>query len=519
MKSTKFVRHAGLVSVATFFSRLLGYVRDALVASAFGGGHVTDAFYAAFRLSNLFRRMLGEGPLATAFVPVFSEHLAKHEPREARDFFHTLFTTLGFLLLVIVGVGMVGSPWIVSLAAGGFKSAEPGTFERTVTLTRLMFPFLFFVCLAALSSAALNALGHFFIPALAPAMLSVTTIVYVLCLKQWALNPIQGLAISTSVGGLLHLALMWPALRSEGLAPRWRWNLGHPDLKRVGLLVLPALWGLSIDQVNAYVDTICASFLMEGSVTALYNSNRLMQFALALFGISISTATLPHLSMSAARAEWGAFKENLNFSLRMTLFLVIPAMVGLIVLAQPLVYTLFQHGLFTARQTDLTAAALVAYTLGLPFYALVKVLVTAFYARRNTKTPVKVASICLAVNMVGNLILMRRWGPAGLAFATALASFVNGGVLLFLLRRDMGLLGGRRILKTALASGVASGVMAVGAWALLRWGPGPVPFRALGAVLVGTGFYLLLTWLFRMEEFGHLREMIRRPNLGRPSPE
>jgi putative peptidoglycan lipid II flippase len=519
MKLQKFVQHAGLVSFATFLSRVLGYVRDALVASAFGGGHVTDAFYAAFRLSNLFRRMLGEGPLATAFVPVFSEHLAKHEPREARDFFQTLFTSLSVVLVVIVGIGMVGSPWIVSLAAGGFKSAEPGTFELTVTLTRLIFPFLFFVCLAALSSAALNALGHFFVPALAPAMLSVTTIVYIVCLKQWALSPIQGLAISTTVGGLLHFALLWPALRREGISPRWRWNWRHPDLKRVGLLVLPALWGLSIDQVNAYVDTICASFLVEGSVTALYNSNRLMQFALALFGVSISTATLPHLSMSAARAEWGAFKENLNFSLRMTLFLVIPAMVGLIVLAHPLVMTLFQHGLFTARQTDLTAAALVAYTLGLPFYAVVKVLVSAFYARKNTKTPVRVASLCLVINMVGNLLLMHRWGPAGLAFATAVASCVNGVLLLFLLRRDMGFLGGRQIVRTTLASGLASLVMAVGVWSFLRWGSGPVPIRALGAVVMGTGLYLLLTRGLRMEEFDHLRDMIRRRKTGDISPE
>ena len=410
MSSKKFVRHAGAVSFATLLSRILGYVRDAVVASAFGGGHLTDAFYAAFRLSNLLRRMLGEGPLSTAFVPLFSDHLAKHEPREARDFFQSLFTSLGVLLLLIVGVGVLVSPLIVSLAAGGFKSAHPATFDLTVTLMRQMFPFLFFVCLAAISSAALNALGHFFIPALAPAMLSVTTIVYVVCLKQWALDPMQGLAISTTVGGALHLAMVWPLLRREGMAPRWKWNPGHPDIRRVTLLIVPALWGLSIDQVNAYVDTICASFLQEGSVTALYNSNRLMQFALALFGVSISTATLPHLSMSAARAEWGAFKENLNFSLRLTLYMVIPAMVGLIVLARPLVQTLFQHGLFTEHQSMMTASALAAYTLGLPAYALVKVVVTAFYARKDTKTPVKVATLCMIINMAGNVLLMGRWG-------------------------------------------------------------------------------------------------------------
>lgn len=519
MSSKKFVRHAGAVSFATLLSRILGYVRDALVASAFGGGHLTDAFYAAFRLSNLLRRMLGEGPLSTAFVPVFSEHLAKHEPKEARDFFQSLFTSLGLLLLVIVGVGILASPLIVSLAAGGFKSTNPATFDLTVTLTRQMFPFLFFVCLAAIGSAALNALGHFFIPALAPAMLSVVTIVYVLCIKQWAMDPMQGLALSTTVGGALHLAMVWPLLRREGMAPRWKWNPGHPDIRRVTLLILPALWGLSIDQVNAYVDTICASFLQEGSVTALYNSNRLMQFALALFGVSISTATLPHLSMSAAREEWGAFKENLNFSLRMTLYLVIPAMVGLIVLARPLVQTLFQHGLFTEQQTLMTASALAAYTLGLPAYALVKVVVTAFYARKDTKTPVKVATLCLIINMVGNVLLMGRWGVAGLAFSTAFASFVNGGILLWLLRQKMGLLGGRKILRTLVGSGIASGLMAVGAWTTLRWGFGPLAVRAVGAVGVGTALYLLFTWVGRMNEFGHLREIFRRQSGERTSVE
>lgn len=509
MSSKKFVRHAGAVSFATLLSRILGYVRDALVASAFGGGHLTDAFYAAFRLSNLFRRMLGEGPLSTAFVPVFSEHLAKHEPREARDFFQSLFTALGLLLLLIVGVGILASPLIVSLAAGGFKSANPATFDLTVTLTRQMFPFLLFVCLAAISSAALNALGHFFVPALAPAMLSVTTIVYILCIKQWAMDPMQGLAVSTTIGGMLHLAMVYPLLRREGMAPRWKWNPGHPDIRRVTLLIVPALWGLSIDQVNAYVDTICASFLREGSVTALYNSNRLMQFALALFGVSISTATLPHLSMSAARGEWEAFKENLNFSLRMTLYLVIPAMVGLIVLARPLVQTLFQHGLFTEQQTILTASALAAYTLGLPAYALVKVVVTAFYAKKDTKTPVKVATLCMIINMGGNFLLMGRWGVGGLAFATATASFVNAGVLLWLLRKDMGLLGGQKILRTILESGCASVLMAVGAWATLRWGPGPLAVRAVSAVGVGTAFYLLFSWVGRMEEFGHLRDLLR----------
>lgn len=507
--SQRLARHAGAVSAATLLSRLLGYLRDALVANVFGGGHLTDAFYAAFRLSNLFRRILGEGPLATAFVPVFSEHLAKREMSEARAFFQALFTFLLVILLSLVVLGVLGAPWIVELAAGGFKSADPGKFELTVSLTRQLFPFLLFVCLAALSAAALNAQGYYFLPSLAPAMLSVSTLVY-LALWRPTGDSIRGLAWSTTFGGLLHLLMLWPALRREKLDFRWRWAPRDPDIRRVGLLVLPAIWGLSVDQVNAYVDTICASFLMEGSVTALYNSNRLMQFALALFGVSISTASLPHLSLSAAKGEWDAFKENLNFSMRMTLYLVVPAMVGLMLLARPLVEILFEHGRFTAENTGLTTAALVGYTLGLPAYSLVKIVVTAFYARKDTRTPVKVATVCLFVNMVGNVVFMRRWGVGGLAFATALASFVNAGVLIVLLRRELGLLGGRAIVGSLGKILVSSALMGAVALAVVYGAPGPRVARVLGAVAAGGAVYGAMTAMLKMEEFRHVRDMVWR---------
>lgn len=508
--SEKMVRHAGAVSVATLLSRLLGYARDALVANAFGGGHLTDAFYAAFRLSNLFRRILGEGPLATAFVPVFSDHLARKERAEANNFFYTLFTFLTVLLLGIVALGILGSPWIVSLAAGGFKTADLSKYELTVRLTRQLFPFLLFVCLAALSSAALNALGYFFIPSLAPAMLSVATIVYILFIHRWTVDPIQGLAISTTVGGILHFLMLWPQLKKEGLLFRWKWNPRDPDVRRVGWLVLPSIWGLSIDQVNAYVDTICASFLAEGSVTALYNSNRLMQFSLALFGVSLSTATLPHLALSAAKGDWDAFKENLNFSIRLTLYMVVPATVGMVLLARPLVQLLFEHGRFTAVQTGYTAAALAAYTLGLPAYSLVKVVVTAFYAQKDTRTPVRVATLCLFINMVGNVVFMHYWGVGGLAFATTLASFVNVGVLVHFLRKKIGLMGGRRIGASVLQMTGASLAMAGVSLALLRWAPGALALRTLAAVGGGAVVYIGLTRLLKMDEYTQMMSLLRR---------
>jgi len=504
------MRHAGLVSVATLLSRILGYVRDALVAGAFGGGALTDAYYAAFRLSNLFRRILGEGPLSTAFVPVFSEHLVREEGNHARSFFYALFTFLSVVLVGVVLVGILASPLIVTLGAGGFKSAGGDTFHRTVALTRLMFPFLFFVCLAALSSAALNAKGYFFLPAVAPSMLSVATIGYIFLIKKWTLNPLAGLAISTSVGGALHFLMLLPALKRANLSPRWRWDPTHPDILKVGLLVLPAVWGLSVDQINGYVDTICASFLMEGSVTALYNSSRLMQFALALFGMSVSTATLPHLSLSAAEGDWMAFKKNLNFSLRMTLFLVVPAMTGLIVLARPIVQVLFEHGQFTSEQTTLTAYALVGYVVGLPAYSLVKVLVTAFYARRDTRTPVRVATLCLFVNVVGNFILMKPLGVAGLAIATSMASFVNVGVLIVSIRKQVGLLGGRLIARTLGLTVLASLLMAGVSLSVFHFGFGGLMLRVPVAVMGGVLVFGVTARVLRMDEYFQVRELLIR---------
>jgi putative peptidoglycan lipid II flippase len=513
--SEKIARSMGSVSLATFLSRLLGYLRDAMVAHAFGGGALTDAFYAAFRLSNLFRRMLGEGPLSTAFVPVFSEHMVRNERREAVDFFRALFTVLGVVLLVVT-VGMwIGAPWIVEISARGFKSSDPAKFLLTVDLMRLLSPFLFFVCLAAISAAALNATGSFFIPSLAPAMLSVSTIVYVLCMRWWPGEPMRGLAVSTTVGGVFHLLALLPFLSKQGLSPRWRWNPFHPDVKRVTWLVIPAVWGLSIDQINAYVDTICASFLSEGSVTAMYNSNRLMQFALALFGTAVSTATLPHLAERVARGDWKGMKDNLSYSTRMTLAAVLPATVGLTILAHPIVRILFQHGAFTSRQSDLTSAALIGFTIGLPAYSVVKILVSAFYSMKDTKTPVKVATVCLFVNIAGVLLLMRRWGVGGMAMATSLASMVNAALLLILLRRKIGPWGGRDVGATLLRSCAASVVMAVAAWFTVRFLPGPEVVRVLSGVGVGVAAYIAAARVVHLRELDALYAVFRRR---RPTP-
>jgi putative peptidoglycan lipid II flippase len=505
----KILRQAGTVSFATLLSRVLGYVRDALVAAAFGGGGLTDAFYAAFRIPNLLRRLLGEGPLTAAFVPLFTHRLETGEGGEARRFFQTLFSTLGLLLTGLVILGIVFAPQLVGVVAWGFRT-DPEKFDLTVRLTRVMFPFVLFVCLAAVSSGALNALGHFFVPALAPAMLSVAEIAFIFFLFKLWTNPLDGLAVSALVGGVLHFAVLLPLLHREKMPLRWHWEPRHPEVRRVGLALLPAVWGLSVDQISAFIDTLCASFLMEGSVTALYNSNRLMQLPLALFGIAMSTAALPSLSASLARGDARETKETLNLSLRLVFFTVVPAMVGLIALGTPIVQILFEHGRFTPRATALTASALAGYALGLPAYAAVKVLASAFYAMKDTRTPVRVANISMGVNIAGNLMLMGPWGVGGLAFATAIASVVNAALLFWLLRRRLGLLGGRRLALSLARAAAASLFMGLAAWAWTRWGFGPPALRVTVAVAGGAALYFALARLLRSEESVHLTGLFRR---------
>ncbi|MBP8004951.1 MAG: murein biosynthesis integral membrane protein MurJ [Elusimicrobia bacterium] len=509
MTPPKILRQAGTVSFATLLSRVLGYVRDALVAAAFGGGGLTDAFYAAFRIPNLLRRLLGEGPLTAAFVPLFTHRLETGEGGEARRFFQTLFSTLGLLLTGLVILGIVFAPQLVGVVAWGFRT-DPEKFDLTVRLTRVMFPFVLFVCLAAVSSGALNALGHFFVPALAPAMLSVAEIAFIFFLFKLWTNPLDGLAVSALVGGVLHFAVLLPLLHREKMPLRWHWEPRHPEVRRVGLALLPAVWGLSVDQISAFIDTLCASFLMEGSVTALYNSNRLMQLPLALFGIAMSTAALPSLSASLARGDARETKETLNLSLRLVFFTVVPAMVGLIALGTPIVQILFEHGRFTPRATALTASALAGYALGLPAYAAVKVLASAFYAMKDTRTPVRVANISMGVNIAGNLMLMGPWGVGGLAFATAIASVVNAALLFWLLRRRLGLLGGRRLALSLARAAAASLFMGLAAWAWTRWGFGPPALRVTVAVAGGAALYFALARLLRSEESVHLTGLFRR---------
>jgi putative peptidoglycan lipid II flippase len=537
----KLAKRAGIFTGATLLSRILGYFRDTMVAAYFGAGPAADAFYTAFRISNLFRRLLGEGALSASFVPVFSEYTQKRSHEETQRFLNTIFTTLLVILSVITVAGIIFAPQLTRVIARGF---EPGSerFALTVTLTRYMFPFMLFICLAALITGVLNAFYSFFLPALAPACLSVAEMIYIGFL--WIAHvsgstAIVGLAISVTVGGFSQFFIHVPALFERGYRLGWAWNPKHEGVKRVGRLILPATMGMAADQINSFVDTMMATFLSVGAVTAMYYSNRVMQLPLALFGIALSQVALPTMSASVARGATKEVKDTLNFSLRLTLFMIVPATVGLIVLGHPIVQVLFQYGRFSDEASWLTTWALIAFSLGLFAYSAVKILAATFYAYQTTRIPVITASACVGLNIVLNVaaLLVRRtlmvshpaWadllngriGIAGLALATSISAWVNAIVLFTVLRRRIGLLGGRRILRTIAKAGLASLAMALFCWGVLRldigsiglfaaherWGRG---LELLIAITGGGGIYLLLARTLRMEEWTPFWTMFSR---------
>jgi putative peptidoglycan lipid II flippase len=510
----RLARSAGIFTGATMLSRLLGYARDTVVANFFGAGAAADAFYVAFRISNLLRRLLGEGALSVSFIPVFSEYLEKHGKEETQRFLNIMFTTLTVVLLVITVLGVVFAKQITMFTAMGFERT-PERFALTVTLTRYMFPFILFICLAALLTGVLNSFGSFFLPAMAPACLSVAEVAYIYMIAAFVSpnNQIIGLAISVTLGGFSQFFIHIPALLEKGYNLKWDWKPKHEGVRRVGKLMVPATIGTAADQINAFVDTICASFLAIGSNTALYYSNRVMQLPLALFGIALSQVALPSMSASVARGNIGEVKETLNFALRLTLFMIVPATVGLIVLGHPIVQVLFQHGRFSAHATAITNQALMYFSVGLFAYAAVKILAGGFYAFQNTKIPVRIAISCVCINVVLNVVFIKftSMGVGGLALATATASWVNAVTLFLLLRKRLGLLGGRRIGRTLLKSLTGSALMAVFCHLVMHaGGTRQVYFRLSAAIAGGSMLYLATAYLLRMEEWTPFWAMLSR---------
>jgi putative peptidoglycan lipid II flippase len=451
-------RAAGTVGGATLLSRIFGFLRDMIVAQLFGAGLATDAFFVAFRIPNLLRRLVGEGALTASFIPVYTEYLARRTPEEGREFLRASLSVLAVFLLVLAGLGILFAPWIVKGMAHGF-SQDPDKFGLTVLLTRLMFPYIFFIGLVAWAMGVLNSRKHFLAPALAPVLLNLSIIACVLALYGVLGEPVLALALGVLLGGVTQLVFQWPFLRRRGVSLGFRFAPSHPGVKRIAALMAPSVLGLAVTQLNVLISTFLASYLPEGSVSYLYYADRLLEFPMGIFAIAVATAVLPVLSEQAAQSDWERMRETLSFALRLVFFVTLPAMVGLIVLRQPILNLLFQRGAFTALSTEMTAQALLYYALGLAGFAGVRIVVPAFYSLQDTRTPVKVAIVALIANAALGALLMHPLKHGGLALATSLAAGLNFSLLVLLLRKKMGKLGLGKIARSFFKSLGASLLM------------------------------------------------------------
>ena len=526
-EEARVARSAGKVGLATMLSRVLGLVREQVMASIFGAGLATDAFNVAFRIPNLLRDLFAEGAMSSAFVPTFTEIHQKQGSEVAWEFARRLLATLLLVLLAICAVGYVATPALVRVFAPGF-SQIPGKLDLTVLLTRVMLPFLPAVALAAAAMGMLNARGRFGMPALAPSFLNIGMIVFGVGLIPVCVAagqpPVLAMAIGVTIGGALQFMVQLPPLYRLGFQLRLGRPRLHPGVARVARLMAPATVGLAATQLNLLASTILASLLPQGSVSWLWYAFRLMQLPIGVFGVALATVSLPALSRAAVAADMEALKRTLSATLRLVVLLTVPAAVFLAVMSGPVIALLYEHGRFGADDTLKTAGALVMYCVGLPAFAGVGVLTRAFYALGDTRKPMQASFVSVALNLALNLTLMGPLQHLGLALGTSITAIANFLQLAYYLRRRVGPFEGRRMLAT-LARVLAASLIALLPVALALWWLGERWHRSVAyqgvtvagglAVALVLGYAALRT--LRVEELGALEEIARaiRGRLGR----
>lgn len=513
------VKAAGMIGVATFSSRILGFIRDMVLAKLFGATPAADAFFVAYRIPNLLRELFAEGSMSAAFIPVFTEYHTLKSKQDAWELASAVFTTLLTIVTGITILGILGAAGIVWLLAPGFHD-DPTRLEMTTLLTRMMFPYLIFISLAALAMGILNSLRAFAAPAFSPVFFNLFIIGCSLFLAPTMREPILGVAIGVVAGGAAQFAMQLPGLKLRGMLFGFTFNPGHPGVRKIGRLMIPSLLGLSVTQINITVSTILGSFF-AGGPTYLFYGMRLIQFPLGIFGVALATAILPTLSAQAARGALDELRTTLGFGLRMILFIIVPAMVGLILLRTPLVHLFFEHGTFTAHDTAETAFAVLCYALGLWAFGGVRIIVSAFYSLKDTTTPAISAAIAVVANILFSLVLMSHLGAAGLALATALAAMVNGGILVVVLNRRLGGVEWKSVIRSAGRVLVACVPIVMACW----WVAGAQVWTQpddwaeksgmlIAAIGLSIGGYFGVHALLRSDELGVVWGMVRR-KLGR----
>lgn len=439
--ASSLAKSTGVVGVMTLASRVFGFLRDMVFAILFGAGPGMDAFLVAFKIPNFMRRLFAEGAFAQSFVPVLSSTKSRDGTEATQDLINVVAGTLGVILVGVTVVGIVGAPLLIYLFAPGFAGATE-QFDLAVDLLQLTFPYLLFISLTAFAGGILNTYGQFAVPAFTPVLLNLSLISVAIGLSPWFARPEIALAVGVLIAGVVQLVFQLPFLARLGHFPRPRWGWHDPQVRRILSLMLPILFGSSVAQINLMLDTIVASFLAAGSVSWLYYADRLMEFPLGVFSIAIATVILPNLSARHASRSAAAFSNTLDWALKMIVLLGLPAMVGLFVLAGPLVATLFNYRSFTGHDALMSQYALMAYAFGFMGFSLVKVLVTGFFSREDSRTPVRCGVISMVSAMAMNLLFVGAFTAlslpaphAGLALATSLGAFVNAALLYRHLRR------------------------------------------------------------------------------------
>ena len=503
------LKSASIISLVTIVSRILGYVRDQRITLLLGTTLSADAYVLAYRIPNLFRRLVAEGSMTASFIPVFTGYMREKSREEVWDFANRLFWTLALVAAIITILGMVFSPAVVQLFSGANVARQ-----QAVDLNRIIFPYLFFIAIAALAMGILNCFHVFGLPAATPVLLNIATILFsVGIVWHYFKDAATSLAVGVLVGGVLQFLVQVPSLVHRGMKFDFGISFAHPAIRDVARLMLPRLFGIGIGQINLLIDTrfATAAKMPEGSLAALYVADRVMELVLGGYAIAVATAILPMMSHQAAAKDYESLKKTLSFSVRIVAFITIPAALGLMVLREPIIRVLFQHGQFVAESTKLTARALLYYAIGLPALATVKLVVPAFYSTRDTKTPVIVAAISLAINIVLNILFLevffRRVQNGGPALATALATFFDFFALLIIFRLRYGSMGTMEIIRSFAKVSLCAGIMGVACWFGNYYTAFTVHSRFLvqlivfsGLIIGATVLYLGLAWIFRCHE-------------------
>jgi len=520
------LKSASIITLVTIISRILGYVRDQRIAVLLGTTEISVAYQLAFRIPNLFRRLVAEGAMTASFIPVFANYMREKGAREVWDFANKLFWTLALVVAVITVLGMVFSPYVIHLFTSDVGSA--GGLDLAVGLNRIIFPYLFFVALAALAMGILNCFHVFGLPAATPIFWNVASIVFSMAaVWKYFKSPAMSLAAGVLVGGVLQFLIQVPQLVHKGMKFNFGVSFSHPGIRNVAQLMIPRLFGIGVAQINLLVDTrfATASIMPKGSLTALYYSDRVMELVLGGYAISVATAILPIMSHQAAANDYSGLKKTLVFAIRLVAFITVPAMLGLMILREPIIRVLFQHGAFVAESTRLTARALLYYAIALPGLATVKLIVPAFYSTKDTKTPVIVAAISMVLNVLLNIVFLefffKRVQNGGPALATALACYFDFFALFVIFRVRYGALGTMEILRSFGKISLCASIMGVACWLGVHYTEFAMHSRFLiqllifaGMILGATGLYLGLAWVFRCHEIEEIYGIATRRKRG-----